>query len=94
MVLSSELVSYSKEQANSGHHTDTVYDDLLIKANGATDLQSREDFIREAVKREMTEAHHAPIVNDTFPVAMNPKVQGFVRTADWPTDFRAVWLQQ
>jgi peptide/nickel transport system substrate-binding protein len=88
------LVSYSKEQANSGHHTDTVYDDFLFKANGATDLAVRKQAILDAVKREKDEAHHAPIVNDTFPVAMNSKVQGFVRAADWPTDYRIVWVQE
>ncbi len=88
------LVAYSKEQANSGHHTDTVFDDYLLQANVALDLDERARLIREAAKREMEEAHHAPIVNDTFPVAMHTKVKGFVRSADWPTDYRIVWVEE
>jgi peptide/nickel transport system substrate-binding protein len=88
------LVAYSKEQANSGHHTDTVFDDFLLKANVTTDRAERDELIRQAAKREKDEAHHAPIVNDTFPVAMNAKVKGFVRAADWPSDLRIVWIDQ
>ena len=86
------LVAYSKSQANSGHHTDAVFDDLLDRANATTDLEERSQLIREAVKREKEEAHHAPIANDTFPVGLSSRVNGFIRAADWPVDFRIVWV--
>ena len=79
---------------NSGHHTDRVLGDLLDRANRALNEDERNALILEAVKREKDQAHHAPIVNDQFPVAMAAKVKGFVRPADWTIDYRIVWIDE
>ncbi len=86
--------AYSKSHANSGHHTDEVFDSFLDQAIVATSPDERDRLIREAVKREKEQMHHAPIVNDTFPMALASKVKGFVRAADWEIDYRTVWLDE
>jgi len=79
---------------NSGHLVDPEFGDLLDRANRATDKEERDALILQAVKREKDQAHHAPIVNDQFPVAMASNVKGFVRPADWTVDYRIVWIDE
>ena len=79
---------------NSGHLVDPEFGDLLDRANRATDKEERDALILQAVKREKEQAHHAPIVNDQFPVAMASNVMGFVRPADWTIDYRIVWIDE
>jgi peptide/nickel transport system substrate-binding protein len=79
---------------NSGYLVDAALGDLLDRANRATDKAQRDALILQAVEREKDQAHHAPIVNDNFPVAMAEKVQGFVRPADWTVDYRIVWIDE
>ena len=79
---------------NSGHLVDDEFGDLLDRANRALNEDERNALILAAVKREKEQAHHAPIVNDQFPVAMSAKVKGFVRPADWTVDYRIVSVEE
>ncbi len=79
---------------NSGGLTDEEYDSLLIAANEATSQEEASEFIEAAARRGHELAFHAPIVSDTFPVAMAADVNGFIRTADWVVDYSIVWLDR
>ena len=79
---------------NSGGLVDEEFDSLLIAANEAASQEEASEYIEAAARRGHELAFHAPIVSDTFPVAMAAEVNGFIRAGDWVVDYSIVWLDR
>ena len=69
------------------------FDATCDKAQVEKDATARNQLYRDANRILMEDAPLVPIVHDGAPIALSPKVQGFIHAAEEAYDLRPAWLQ-
>lgn len=79
---------------NVGWYCNPEVDKLFDQALAEGDPAKSADLYRQAQQIISDEAAFIPIINDSQPVVLSPKVKGFVNPAqDW-FDFSTVWIEE
>lgn len=78
---------------NSGKYENKVLDDLLDRAATSIDPTEASQLWGEAEKIIMEEAVNVPVLNDSAPYVLHPRVKGFViPSEEWYT-LASVWIE-
>jgi peptide/nickel transport system substrate-binding protein len=92
------MVSHSDFAApggfNSGKYIDPELDEVILNAVTAIDQDESLELWNQAEEMIMEDAAFAPIVNDSAPYVVHPRVQGFVVPAEQWYTLTPVWIQE
>jgi peptide/nickel transport system substrate-binding protein len=79
---------------NSGYYVNPQLDEMMNKASTATDSKVANDNWKKAEEMIMDDAAFAPVVNDSAPYVVSPRVHGFVVPAEEWYSLMSVWMDK